>query len=775
MRYLSENFKEIQDELIRPQMKLYFEVGTNVFNLVQKADSEIASFDTHVVPEVPPKSATNGNFYAVLGDGVPVDDPNRICAPRYPTTMPDGISVPWGITIPANANTELWVGNPHDRESGFILFYSPVKISFAGEHIPDIIKVYKYNYSSQDFQLEATIDNSEFNKEVIFTPTNYTDGLYPRIFGLINTQKAGRFQVNYMEIEEGLKYNPPILPVVFENELVSGITISQETDLTSQALPQYDMTVEVLDVDEVYTPDSDAWKNQFNVGAKCFFKLGYEIGEGVDYIPFFSGRLTKEPTYTFGKITFDVSVDMKEVPDGWNISFVSLADADLGGNLAQRLFKDYIEEQGLFDSYDVFANEDDEEASTTDYYGTVADGGEARQLVANALGCFITAGVNTVDLHNTNFIQYGSPIDYLTRYEQIQYTLDCQNKVGKISVMTNENRASDEYVDATAETVSFEVPAHESVDVNFVIPFYAIAKIEAHNYPESVFSYDGFRGESLNTGGTVTATLRFTNTTDSTQYLISVKAKFYKVSPQQYEDTEVVDENNTATEIYTNNNYLITNYYTAEKANRVAKAVSDMSDQYEVDLIQNFEYEIGDIVRLETQENTFKTCVITGLQYKFPGTSGHATLRRIFAIEDTPEAVIGENGIEFDYGGGVVEINDSVSANGEAFVLGFYDDEIAEKQRLVVIGGHDSYASEGGSTVYLYDNNGHRWDILSVERSTSESAPTDLPYIELPPYTIDDPPIDNGIAYGAIVMLKKIYEEQGMTAPVDFNCEYIIQ
>ena len=35
MRYLSENFKEIQDELIRPQMNLYFEVGTEVFKAVQ--------------------------------------------------------------------------------------------------------------------------------------------------------------------------------------------------------------------------------------------------------------------------------------------------------------------------------------------------------------------------------------------------------------------------------------------------------------------------------------------------------------------------------------------------------------------------------------------------------------------------------------------------------------------------------------------------------------------------------------------------------------------
>jgi len=777
MRTLSENFKAVMDEIIRPQMKLYFEVDTDVFDTVHsQGDGETLEFDTTVAPVVIPTDTLNEHYYAVLDDNMPIDDPNRICAPASAETMPDGVSVPYGITECIEMADEAVIGSTTNYYENFQPFFAPAILSFKGGHIPTTIVVERYNASTSTWSVEQTIDNSDRNEEILYSPlggiSHAADFRRFKVSQTSGGRTDGRFQFNWIRLKTGAIQTPPTEPIVFEYDYISNVNISQATDLTSQTLPSYEMTVECLDVDEVYTPDSSFWENQFVIGKKCFLKIGYEIGDGIEYIPFFNGKLSAVPSYSMGKITFNVSVDMKDVPDGWDIAFVSLAEADLGGNLARWKYIDYIEEHGLFNSYDVFHGEDDEDTSDCDYYGTVADGGEVRQLIANALGCFITAGFNTIDLFNTNDIQYNPPIDYLTRYEQIQCTLDNQPKAGKICITTNENRLSDEYVDITAQVAVIEVPAQESVDVDFVIPFYAIAKIEAHNYPTNEFSYDGLVGESLNTDGTTTATLRFTNTTGSTQYLTSVKAKFYKVANQKFEETEIIDASNTATDIYTNDNYLITDYYAADKANRVAKFMSDISEQYEVDLIQNFEYEIGDIVRLETREGVFKTCVITGLNFVFPGTSGHATLRRIFAIEDTPEAVLHEANVFISYGESSVLVNaDEVNAeHDDAFVLGLMDDYTTATEHIFVLGGTDNVYSDA-SEVSITDNNNHVWKVIALSGGTGEP---DLPYIQLPPYRAPFV-VENALAYGAITLIRKIYEEQGMNAPVDYECAYEIE
>ena len=44
MRYISENFKTVQDELIRPQMKLYFEIDTETFNVVGAHGTALAFY-----------------------------------------------------------------------------------------------------------------------------------------------------------------------------------------------------------------------------------------------------------------------------------------------------------------------------------------------------------------------------------------------------------------------------------------------------------------------------------------------------------------------------------------------------------------------------------------------------------------------------------------------------------------------------------------------------------------------------------------------------------
>ena len=87
MRIVSDRFKDIQNELIRPQAELYFEVGSDVLNALNAAEIYGVSLDLDdtVAPIVPPNACINEKYYAIVGDSKGVDDPNRICAPDDPT------------------------------------------------------------------------------------------------------------------------------------------------------------------------------------------------------------------------------------------------------------------------------------------------------------------------------------------------------------------------------------------------------------------------------------------------------------------------------------------------------------------------------------------------------------------------------------------------------------------------------------------------------------------------------------------------------------------
>lgn len=774
MRYISENFKTVQDELIRPQMKLYFEIDTETFNVVGAHGTALA-FDTNVAPIVKPNNCENGHYYAVVGDNTPVDDPNRICAPYSAYTMPDKISVPYGITPYTAANTEAVIGNDSNAyASNFQPFYAPATLCFKGGLIPDVIRVEIFDYDTQTWSTETTINNPELKEEVLFTPSSYDNAGKFRRFYVKNTTTAGRFQLNWIKLNKGAVQTPPVSPIVFENEHISSIIIDEETDLTSQTLPQYEMTVEVLDVDEIYTPDSDYWKNQFAEGKDCFLKIGYDTGEGVEYIPFFNGKLTKTPTYSMGKITFSVAVVWRIFTNTWNLPMESLPDSELrtGDEVDSRTFADYIELSGIFDSFDVFPNAEDEDNSKCNYYGEV-DSGEVRQLVANALGCYITAGINTVDLHNANYIQYGSPIDYLTRYEQIQNTLEVQNKVAQINIARYENTLSEEYADKmTASTV--EIPAEDSVEITFKTKFYSIGKCTegATHIPGLVV--DGISYESIGTDGLVEVVVRFSNETSSpmTHYLW---ARLYKTINERFEEIETLT-GNASGEAYIIDNMLITNGYTAKKANRVAKLVSDISDQYEVDLVQNFEYEVGDIVMLETRKGVFKKCVITGLQYKFPGSTGHATLRRIFDIQETPELYKHPLGLTVSFSDSSLEVI-GFNSKLDGCIAAHYTDEAMGGEIVILYGATSCEFTEHGSTedippnVIVTDDNGHEWKMYYLFGHTGDTPTSAATIIELPAHT-EESPVNDEVGYGALALIMRIYEEQGMTPPVTWNSSF---
>ena len=121
MKYVSEQFKEKQDEIIRPALKLYFEVGSDVTNAVSLLSNEEYAydmgFDTDIAPVVDPSVCVNEHYYAVLGDNSPVDDPNRICSPDISEGMYDlpTTTVPMGITPYTPANTESLIGSDSEE------------------------------------------------------------------------------------------------------------------------------------------------------------------------------------------------------------------------------------------------------------------------------------------------------------------------------------------------------------------------------------------------------------------------------------------------------------------------------------------------------------------------------------------------------------------------------------------------------------------------------------------------------------------------------------
>lgn len=765
MRFVSEQFKEIQGEVIRPQTKLYFEIGTDIVNPVTlmastQGNLTVDGFDYAVAPVIQPKNCINEHFYAVLGDQVGVDDPDRICAPDNPATTPT-TSVPMGITPFTNANTEALIGDSGDYYKNFNPFPQPVTLSFKGGVIPDTIRVECYDFDTKTWFTEATISNPDLKEEVVFEHT--ADAGNFRRFWVKNSAWSGRFQMNWLRINYAeMKYETD--SVVFENEHISSVNISTETDLTSQTLPDYTMTVECLDIDEEYTPDSIYWKYLFADNTPCYFKIGYEINGEIEYIPFFYGHLKKAPDYNEGKITFNVAVIWNQ---DYNFRIGSFHNASLatGYPVESITLLKAIEESNLnifFDTYDVFKDQDDIGDSLVNYYGSIPCG-DAGQLVANALGCYIMAGVNTVGLYNTNDIQYKTFIDYVTRYEQIQNNLESLPKVGEIVVSRNRNTLSATYSDIVAKA-NITVPANDSEWAYFSLPFYAFGKCAVVGTLPSGISADFSQlSEHEEDDGTNTVSIVYTNSS-GTPRTFRPTVRFYHVDTTTFETKDYCEDG--ASETYRNDNELITCEHTADKARRVAKFVSGASNKYEVDLIPDYRYELGDVIRLETQENVFKTCVITGLNFTFPGSNGHLSCRKIFSLLDSPYAVLDARGLTIT--AGIYTFTILETSESGAVIGKYYD---GTKTYLYMLGV--SKVEEGGNILDanadMTDLNGHSWKFMYFSFSTNTIV-TNAPVIELPEY---DP--DSGVdeaTYGAINMINAVYEQQGMSAPVDKTCVF---
>ena len=790
MKYVSEQFKEKQDEIIRPALKLFFEVGSNVRTVIAALEGEAYAgdmgFDDDVAPVVEPDVCTNEHYYAVLGDNSPVDDPNRICSPDISEGMYDmpTISVPFGITTFTPANIETLIGSDTEEYwHNFSGFTTRSTLCFKG-HIPSQIRVQRGEYDFETDTInwvdEQIIDNSELNEEVVYNPLGGAEHEFDnRRFWVKNSSNAGRFQLNWIRLDLSTLHDSERLPIVFENELISSVTVDERTDLTSQSLPSYEITVECLDVNEEYTPESDYWNKQFSSGSTFYFRAGFETEGGIEYIPMMIGELTTKPTYGNGKITFKASIEFRWFFGETHLGIDPGSSAATGTEIESLYFKNIIEENSyggyaLFDNYDIFADETDESNSICNYYGIVK---EPRQLIANALGGYITSNVYTFDLHRTVDIQYKPCGDYLTRYEQISSTLESQPKVTKISVTRNKNTVSADKTTVDTPT-AITLHANTAETLYFTVPYEALSKFVVTDYRKSV-STASITAEcsqpEKQPDGTYEVTIYFTSNKNTN---IRPKVDFYKIDNAKFEETDNFNSGFLEGEVYTNDNDLVTNIYTANKVKNVARMMNDMTDQYEVDLMQDFRYELGDIIRLETEKNIYKTCVITGMSYKFPGSAGHLTCRKIFSLYDSSYSVIDAEGLNVKCKDNDTEVFslDVLETSENACAIGYWS--TSGHLYLLVLGTDKVSVTEGGTTTeyepnaILTDLNNHDWNFsyFDIPVSGSGSVVTTAPTIELPDYDSDSG-VSEG-AYLAIEMLKEIYSEQNMTAPVDYTCDW---
>ena len=779
MRNVSEQFKEALGELVRPATRLYFEVDSStVFSGIYPSyDSEYPTedygFDTGVAPIVRSEACTNEKYYAVLGDShQKVDDPNLICAPANPATMPTNEGVPFGITPIVESGDEIMLGS-NVLTQNWYGYSGTLKLKFKGK-LPREIRVECYDGTTESWFVDATIEEFE-NGEYIYRPSaRGMEREFTRFYAS-SVGEPGRFQLmRVMAMDNDFGYDDAI---VFENEYIASIDISQETDLTSQTFPSYEMTVECLDVDEQYKPDTWYWEEKFYDGSPCFLKIGYEFEDGIiEYIPFFAGYLTKAPDYGDGKITFYVVAQTSTYGD---TPFKSLPDKTLntGDEVKDLKFYDLLTPslyyRPLFDSIDIFRDATDQANSKTNFYGNY-DYDEARQLTANALGGYITFGVHSVNLRNTIALQYKSFDDYMTRYEQIQNTLESQPKVSSIAVVRNKNTVATDSVQVTLPEkiyIHANSPAYEFGIYN--IPFFAVSKFVVNDYQKSVPSaavtavYDAINFEEVKEDGTVDVKVAFT--TDTNTYVQPI-ITFYGVKNEKFTESDADFIGGSNGEKYENNNDLITNSYLANKVKQVARMINDIPNKYEVDVVQDYRYELGDIIRLETQKDTFKTCVITGLNFRLPGSSGHLTCRKIFSLLDCPYAVVDAVGLTI--ANASTHTTYAVSETSEsAVVLSQGEDS---SYYYVMVFGMTKYTTNGGSETHahglLTDLNGHDWHLQLFSFLKSEGYETNANVFFLPEY--DAGSGTDIFSFFAVETIKAIYEEQGMTAPVDYTCLY---
>lgn len=773
MRYVSEQFKEKQNQLIRPPLKLYFEVCSDVNQrwLVAGNDSMLFDdLDYTVAPVENPSTCSNENYYAVVGDGKGVDDPNRMCAPDNSggvISTPNHL-VPFGVTRIANANENVLIGSDVNYPKNFVGGNAPFTISFKGGLIPDEIIVQSAPYTaSGTWTTEGTILNPDLSEEVSFTPPSYAWRRYR--FYLKNTTKGGRFQFNWVRADIALYPTFNYRRVVFENTRISSASLDEATDLSSQTLPSCDLTVTCLDVNGEYSPQTDYWGKEFRGGQPVCFKAGYELGGNNEYVSLLFGSLSKEPSYDSGKITFNVSIPMSltegayignSYVNGKTQAFQSKPNDSLntGNEVDTVMFSSFL--GTLFENTnDIFVDSADDNASLCNYYGSMPFA-DARQLTANALGGYIVLGFGIIGLYNTNNIQYKSFEDYLTRYEQSKNTLESQAKVGKISITRNGNTLSADYVDVEAlERKSVSNMGY----ADFVLPFWAIGKATIVDAQSSVpgvtvtMFYGGSSApETLQADGSTKVHIGFSVSSATT---IKPIVRFYKVDNTKYEETANIGGGGTET--YTNDNELITNTYTAAKAKRVARMISDMSNQYEVDVVQDIRYELGDVIRLETQKNVFKTCVITGLKFNFPGSKGHITCRKIFNLADSPSAIYGVDNCVIANKSGTPGVKVNGTENG-SIVVGKLT--YNSQPYLFVLGATGITYSGGFSITTITDDNSHAWTVRNLN---AQGMTYSMPVIDLGNY--DSTKESDYKVYGAKTLLMKLYAEQDMTAPVSYT------
>ena len=757
MRYLSESFKEMQDELIRPALSLFFEIATDVDRVVYaNYNGEHINFDDTKAPVVPPKDCTNEYMYAVVGADQRVDDARRICAPTDVSTEPTH-GVPYGVTAYTPANTDCLIGSDTFYYN-FQGMFTQAELRFSDDHHPQMVTVEYWDNANSVWVVEDTIVTLD-DSPIYFMPADGTAGRFRRFKAKATT--PGRFQLQWIK-------SMPSPTVKINKNRISSVMINQETDLTSQTLPSYEMTVTCIDVDGIYKPGTSYWgkSGAFRIGSACYFYVR-KTGNNYEQIPLMYGKLTQEPTYGNGKITFKVAVD-------WSYSsasfFKSIPNDTLteGDIVDSRKYYQFLTSQ-MFDSYDVFHGAVDEWGSEVNYYGIVNEK-EMRQRIANALGCYIIADVTKKNLLNANDIQYKPFQDVLTRYEQIQNTLENRPKVKDVSVTRYQNTLSSEYIEIEAsEAISATISGYNVA--KFLLPFYAFGKVEIVDAqagdPSATITFNAVTSQNRNADGLIETELRFTTDTNTT---IQPIVRFYEVNTEEFEETETID--GSASETYINDNYLISNGYNAGKAKRVAKLMSNVSGQYEIDVIQNFAYEAGDVIRIETEKGVFKTCVITGLKFNLPGSKGHVTARKIFAIEDAKKALYDMEGVTLieRTGVGGQSFRVTETANGYMAMGKFHDTDL-NLDFYVVVGATKAQVKGGGdwgnlTPHELEDYNKHVWYFFGDVIQNSQLA------VNIPVYDLGTRPADEPIdiyTWGGIKLTMTLYEEQGMSSPLDWD------
>ena len=771
MRYVSENFKEKQDKIIRPPLDyMYLLLNPNyIYSLTAMGGSlNHLSFDDAVAPVVAPKYCSlNAPFYAVLGEGVEIDDPSLMCAPDNSGTIAEPThAVPYGITPYKNANERAMIGDDNTVGLNFIGIESPIEFNFAGGHFPTRIDIEYYDADRGLWITEAAYQRASGFVYFTYTPDVYDKNKWYHFE--IQATTPGRFQLSYIRC---LMSNVKSVGTnSFVKTQILKASITTETDLTSQNLPSYEMTAECLDINDDFKPGTLYWNNNFKEGTPVLFMVGNSTGYSLEWLTLMVGVLKEEPNYSEGKITFKIATSWKNKksvyipPETDN----TLAEGD---TVAGQTFASIIATNNLFDTYDVFSDVSDRLNSVCNQYGEV-EADEARQLIANALGCYITADLNAIELNNANDIQYKPIDDYLTRYDQIQSSLESKPKVGKIVVDKGNNTLSADYVDVeTADRKTIGDDEHRNVDFEFVLPMdkfgkTALVNAQSSESDSTVTLYDSVSDFYIDDNGIAHAFLPFT-----ANYYTTAKpiVRFYKVNSDTVQETETLD--NDAGEVYTNSNGLVTNSYIAGKVKRVAHLASDISNQYEVDVIQDLRYEIGDVIRLETEKNVYKTCVIIGIKFELPGCHGHLTCRKIFSLLDSNSVVDEPVGLSVSFGTTTITV---IKASEICCAVGIMNK--GATSYIFVLGVEKFDKTISGTTTHedyngsLADLNGHEWKFAYYSVPSSTVITTTAKKIILPDYDYSKGATEG--AFGAISLLKALYDEQGMSAPVDYTCEW---